>query len=626
MELFKNENNVIMNTMEFTENKVFLPLVIVTTFAFLIIFSILKTGDPILWEQIRIIILSVIIWLIWLSFFIIEKKKGAKIADRKEQFVIKLLFAIIISAYFINSVWFSYYLTLNPIKAILNGRLHQDTAFHTTIAESIKNYYYPSVLLNNAVFMHYHFGSHSIMALLSIIFNVSVFYVYNYFYPVIFLPIYSYLIISVIIEIRKYKKEYTQLSVIDYILLSFFFIGFIPTVTLEQLGIWKTSWIISESFLLALIFFLLYIFLILKTLTWNRRKNITIFLLTSLFIFICSSMKISVGFLLAAGSIYMNFRMNTKKIIYWIANIIFLIVFFFSYMLFSEKGNLHFQFLSFVRNYAMNGSDYGIIFHYFFLLFFTLFFLYYIFSVNTNIKYALLSNKIILEETFVIVSIASLLPGILLYIGGGSAAYFSYFQELVAICMFLGYNISGKLQQKIQAKSAFVRNGVGFIVILFSFVVLLNSEPRILITNRIMNIRNDTAINELILNMQDINKLTKNDKKEYCIFLDDNAMIWDYYMHNKKAMILFYPALTGIRIINGVYTDGKDIFLANGTNLQNINNSGYGIDKDVVTENINGKEIFISKLTFDEAKEKARRKNFKYIIRIYDDKYEIIEI
>jgi hypothetical protein len=616
--------------MEYKENKVFLPFVIVTTFVFLLILSIVFSGNINLLEHTKIIIILSIIWFIWLVLFIREKKKGAKIAERKEQLFIKLFFSVIISVYFANSIWFSWCLSINPINAILNCNLNQDTAFHATIAESIKNYGYPSILLNNANFLHYHFGSHSIMALLSIILNVSVFYIYNYFYPVIFIPIYSFLTISVIIEIRKYKKENTQLSVMDYIFLSFFFIGFIPTITLNRLGIWKTSWVVSESFLLALVFFLLYLFLVFlvnKNLAGNRWKNVSIFLLTSIFIFICSSMKISIGFLLSTGVIYLNFRMNTKKLIYWIANIVFLIIFFLSYKLFSETGNNDFQFLSFVRNYAMNGSDYGIIFHYFFLLFFTLFVLYYQLSVNTPLKNALITKNFIFEETLVIVSIASLLPGILLNIGGGSAVYFSYFQELIAICMLLGYNISGKLQQKVQAKSAFVRNGIGFIVILFSFVVLLNSEPRILITNRIMNFRNNTPINNLITNVQKINEITKkNKKKSYCIFLADNAQIWDYYKHNRRATIFFYPALTGIRIINGLNTDGTYIFLANGADLQDIESSSYGIDKNVVIEKINRKENFISKLTFDEAKEKARKNSYKYIIYLFDDKYEIIEI
>jgi len=59
------------------------------------------------------------------------------------------------------------------------------TNFLVTIAETIKNYGYPNVLLNDTGFFNYHFGSNLILALLSNIFGVSVFFVYNFLYPLI---------------------------------------------------------------------------------------------------------------------------------------------------------------------------------------------------------------------------------------------------------------------------------------------------------------------------------------------------------------------------------------------------------------------------------------------------------
>ena len=188
-----------MKDLKYTENKAFLPLIIATTFVILIVSTPFDTGK-------RILVASVAIWIFWLALFLIEQKNGAKIADRKGTLVLKLLFAIIISLFFANSIWFSNHLTLNPLEVILKGRLHVDSLFHATIAESIKNYGYPSVLLNDAGFSHYHFGSHIIMAALSNILKVPVFSVYNFLYPIIFIPLYSYLIISVIVEIRRYKS------------------------------------------------------------------------------------------------------------------------------------------------------------------------------------------------------------------------------------------------------------------------------------------------------------------------------------------------------------------------------------------------------------------------------------
>ena len=213
---------------KYSENKVFLPFVIVTTLVLSIMFTSIKSG---LWEMNKkIIVVSVIIWIAWLFLFLRDKVKGAKIADNNGLLLVKLLFAVIISLFFANTVWFSGYLTLNTINAISQGNIHVDTLFHSTIAESFKNYGYSSVLINEAGgnLLRYHFGSHFLMALVSFTFNISAFDAYNYLYPTICIPIYVYLIISVIIEIRKYKRETVRLSIVDYIFLSFFFIGFIP--------------------------------------------------------------------------------------------------------------------------------------------------------------------------------------------------------------------------------------------------------------------------------------------------------------------------------------------------------------------------------------------------------------
>ena len=114
----------------------------------------------------------------------------------------------------------------------------------------------------------------------------------------------------------------------------------------------------------------------------------------------------------------------------------------------------------------------------------------------------------------------------------------------------------------------------------------------------------------------------------YAIFLDDSAEIWAYYLPNGyyKAPIFFYPALTGIRVLNGVYTDGTNVYLSNGFFLQNIESGHYGITKNIVSENVDGKTNWVTKQTLEEAIEKARRKNIKYIIYFYGDLYQIIEI
>ena len=595
---------------EHNENKVFLPFVIVTTLAAFIILSSIKSSGL---ESQKIIIISSVIWFIWLTLFILEIKKGNKIAEKNHQLFVKSVITVVISFYFAKTIWTSGYLTLYPINAIFEGKIHIDTLFHSTIAESIKNYGFPSILINDTDFLHYHFGSHLIIALLSSILNVPAFFVYNYFYPIIFIPLYSYLLIYVIIEIRKYKNEKSRLFVHDYILLSFFFIGFFPTDISERIGIWKSSWIISESFLLALIFFLLYILIILKVLRIQRKNTLLIVFLSSLFIFLCSSMKISVGFLLAIGIIYFNFRKNTRKFQFWIVNIFFFIIILLSYNIFSESAeSAEIQLLSFVRNYT-SLKYISFILHYLYILFFSVVVISYKVSTNMPILPAVKSKYLIIEESVIIISLVSFLPGLILNIGGGSAVYFSYFPELIGICMLLGYNVPGKLQQKLQSKNIIMKYIAIFCMILFILIIfdntrILSNSKKIYSFIKTMN-NQDIAGNNFMENIHNIIELSKNTKKNYCIFLDDNAEVWELYKHNARTSIYIYPALTGIKVINGIYTDGINIYTSNGKYIQKIESSAYGINKSIVTKNVNEKI-----------------KKFKYMIYINNDKYQIKEI
>jgi hypothetical protein len=579
--------------MQKTENKAFLPFVVATMLAMLILLSSFNSG---VWENQKIVIISLIIWFIWFFFFIVEKVKGTEIGKTKWQFFAKLFFVVIISFFFANRIWSEGYLTLDTINAIIDGNIHCDTLFHSTLAESIKNYGYPSILMKEASFFNYHFGSHIIIAVLSIILNIAVFNVYNYLYPIICIPIYSYLLISVIIEIRKYKNEEPLLSVIDYVFLSFFVIGFLPSELLHLIGIWKRSWIVSESFFFALIFFLLYILLMFKAVR-NNWSGKLFFLLTLLFIVICSSMKISVGFLFAVGVIYINFRKNIRKISYWIFGGILFIIFIICFGIFTwaDGGGTKFELFSFVSNYTSFGKI-GWVYHYFFIVFFTLLFLLYQLSVNIPLKNAILSNKLIIEETLVVVSLVSLLPSLLLNIVGGSAAYFSYFQELIAVSLLLGYNIPGKIQQRIVSKNIIVKCGIGFCVFILILTVCANSSHIKIFLNTI-KIKTPTE-NSLLSNLRSINTIPRKEKSMYGIFLDRNAEIWDnlgvydsynYYLgYTNLYANYLYSGLTGILMLNGL-----DRMLP---------------------------------LTFEEAKEEAKKINLKYLIYFFGDTYQIIEI
>jgi hypothetical protein len=124
-----------------------------------------------------------------------------------------------------------------------------------------------------------------------------------------------------------------------------------------------------------------------------------------------------------------------------------------------------------------------------------------------------------------VVCIVGLLPGLLINIGGGSTGYFFGLQELIAVCILLGFNIPSQLQQKLQYQSIKLRNGVVACMILLTVVLLYNSKT----VNAFIKVTNtpNCTSSTLLTNVQEIMKIPTELKKEYCIFLDGNAEIWD---------------------------------------------------------------------------------------------------
>lgn len=597
------------------ENKLFLPFVIVSAFVILIVLSLVNAYIP---EGFRIILVSLLIWTVWFVLFLRENIRGSILFKRKSEGFIKLLFAVCISIFFVKSIWFSGYLTLNP-WGLVEGKTHIDTLFHATIAESIKNYGYPSLLLDNIDFLHYHFGSHTVIAVLSLILNISILNVYNYLYPIICIPVYVFLVVSVIVEVRKYKDEVMRLAVIDYFFLASFFLGFMPKFFLDRIGIWKSSWVSSESYLFALIFFLLYVLLVFRIVKRGTQVNLFLCILTPFFIVICSSMKISVGFLLTAGIMYINFRNNMKRLQYWGYNILILIVFLVSYKIFSEVlGHTEFQIFAFVRSFF--STKLFLIracLHYCYLLLFTLCVVSYQFFNHKSLKKIFISNKLILEESLLVVSLCSILPGLVLDIPGGSASYFSYFQELIAISMFLGFNIPAKIQKNIQEKNAFLNNAIKYCIIFIVLIMCINiKDVGTFIQSTRQGKYTTTYSKSLLTNINEINVVAK-EKISYGIFLDDTSEIFEIYKKDKRRTIFFYPALIGIRILNGVYTDETSVFAADGTYLSDIT------EREYYNTNLTAD---IKKLTLNEARKNAKEKGLKYIIYFYKDKYQIIDL
>jgi hypothetical protein len=645
-------------------NNHILPFSLATALSFLVLLSQIGSGMP---GNTRIIVVDLLIWLIWLVVFQKEQMTlKKKLVKTKHRWIVYFS-CIIIVLFCVNRIWFSGVLNLNLIEAISNASIHRDTTLWASIAESIKNYGYPDMLMNNPKYFHFHTGSEFIVAILSMLFQISVLNIYNFIIPVLCLPVYAYLIINVIIEIRKYKKESTVLSKTDYFFLVLFYVGFLPEVFLDRIGIWKGSVIAQEAYLFAQIFFLVYFHLLLKILNSDKLKEKTkeavILAVTPIFIFLCSFMKISVGFLLTVGVMYFIFRKHTQKLKYWGINIFYFIVFVVSFLLFNEAtGNTPFHLLDFVLRYARQAFPVAAICHYIILLFFMLLFLGVRVTKYNALKTSWINKELLIEETSIVFAGMSLVPGMLLYIPGGSAGYFSYLQELVAIILVLGFNIGNYIKNMFgtQCKSLRLPLALGLLIVIM--ISTLNSggiyaffkvplagikssqyftSNKSLIKTRIeqknvkglfydgIEILFSKSIyleTTFIKNMYELANIPFSGKKQHIIYIDENAEIWDKFKKDKNHIgVHLYQAFTGIRVINAIYTDGEHIYTSVGTEAWGVFDAHYAGVKTIVKNKKRNVEI-IPKVPLEKAMAMAKDRNIKYFIYVYKNTYQIIEL
>ena len=599
--------------------------------------------------------ITVFYFILFVHFYIKYYRSG-KIFCLKN--LLFFLLTILLGFWYVNIIWDSGYLTLFSVKKLLSGEAHIDTLFHSTIAESFITNGYSSIQFNTPSYLPYHYLSHFVLSLFSRLLRVPVFYVYNYIYPVFFIPVFIILTISVITEFRLYYKLDPSLSLADIAFLYLLLTGVMPLAMLEQTGIFFTSTYRSESYFLSLITFLLFsriTFLFLnKNLLNNKHiKRLYLYLLLPLSIIIMSGMKISVGFLFTAGICYLYFRKTPFKLSSW--GYIFFYVFFFVVSCFlyifnpnsQSKNYLALTLFHYVKNYVQ--QDY-IILHYIVLFAPCLFiFVHRTRYLSLNLMY-FNQKKHIFEETLILLSILGALPGVLLAIDGASAAYFSLPIFFISLLCILGFNIIDDICCTQKRRffvylfiTAFIMNWMINIHPLYTLkstiITRITNYEKMSIKQSISErnffeavektvtfvfstVEESNAAPYVLLNK--ILELTNKDKNEYCIYFDKSSSFLTLYpmsIYPQLAMKNHFmlTGYLGLPILNAIYESDRlcyrndEQFVATKEKMYNAN---YGLATVIL------QDLF----TLDEAYERAKKLRKRFIIYLYDDTFEVIPV
>lgn len=541
-----------------------------TVLAFVLLsFELLFSAYMLPSERSILLIIAVLNFFIYFSFMVFrifkEKTPVKKI-------LILVVLSITASACFIKFVWFSGYLCLNPFNKLFSGNFHADTLSHSALAESIISNGYPSILFNTKNIFHYHFGSHYVMAGISRLLAIHAFSAYNWCYPIVFLPLFFLLFFSAIESFRK-----ISLSVQEIIFIVFFcFIGFLPKSLMDNSAFWISSFFLSESFCIGLICLFIY-FIVLNKINIFSIENYAI---TFLFIFICSSMKISIGCLMWIFCCWYSLR--KKGLLKTIPiGLLLTIALGLSIYLFNEKvgsaSNHKVYLLHYYRNFVVRDS---LIFHVVVVYWLLAIGLYYTLKGKAILQ-EIKNGGLVLEESIIMATVVSILPGSFLYVEGGSAFYFFAVMYPVFILYFLSKNgveiafVSLKGNKILMSMLLFVFGGTSLFNCITSAETIYRARPPI--HNSVLSVMETKLYNQM-------ESLRKEDRMHTAVIVEKDSDLFNVYQNKDyRSLSYFIQAYTGLPVY-GMYEriDGN-ILLITGDFVQiDVSPLYFGLDYEEV--------------------------------------------
>lgn len=598
----------------------------------IVFFSVFHYG---LDGEVQILLSSFLVFVFWLVMLM--RSVGAKQYSPLARALIAAVLSFL-SAYLAYTVWGTGMLNTDPLGAIAQGSnaIHNDTLYHVSIAQGILSYGCPSFLVNTVGFLNYHFGSHVLMALLSFVLDIPVYFVYEFLYPVFFFPAYMYLIFSVSERLRRFFSGPKLWSIPDFAVVLLFMIYEYPRAfLLWRVGIWKESGIVSESYLIGLIAAMLY----LEVLFWAKEhglfqksafSRVWEWVLTPVFILLTGICKISIGFFLCAGVMYYVFRMHTKELCYWLLNVCyglcFLLLYFLPKMIDSPYGYnpMKISPFDFIKGYVVPRY----LWLHVFLLYYLSFLLLFWRLRKKKLIQIIQKKQHVPEEILFWICLSGAIIANLLEIRDGSGIYFLYVQQLAALLLLVGYNVPDEVVHALKgSKRLWLKIFVGGLTACMGFFVFYNGLHDFkgygdLLTARYH--RNQDAgtasglaawfspspdANDLYVQLiSRINELTDGHKRDYYLYVDESACIWGH-TYVKDSDVRYYPAMTGVLAIGELYCLDGEMYYNDNTPFTGI---WYKPNPDE------------PKMTLEAAVKKSRRDGKIALIHLYEDTLEVI--
>ena len=640
-----------------TQNIYLLPF-LMCTLQVCILFIVLKSSC-LFFDKI-ILVSSLMIVLVWGACFIYNIKQGATFTINFNNLFL-LVFFIILCLTLIYYSWFSIYLRVDAVKRFFEGKTFIDTLFHSAIAESIAANGYPSIQQNAPTYLSYHCLSHFIVASISKLLNIPCFITYNYLFPVIFIPIFLFLIQKVTLIGKNYLLGKSGLFLFDYILLTGCVCGFFNESIQKKIGCnIHTAVFNSESCMIATILLLLYFYIVYKLRNNKNIDTINCGLLIPLFIVVLSSAKISFGIDFTIGASYYIYRKHFLKNKKWFFPIAFLLIFYIYYFV-QRQLSIHypvplhaggansFSLFHYVKTYTK--GSYYIILHYLFLFFPIICTIY---SKRDKLfkKVFKYKNDCVFIEMAFFLMIGSLLPGAFLRINGGSAFYFVIPVYFFSWLLFISnevFNSFPKFLVIIIYKNKKIVTNYCLLVLVCLLVlptcikdvhlkntIIQTLKSRISLVGfrheiprkikELFNLPNPIIFDNNYIMFNQIREKTNDSPNDYCAFLSSDSEFIKKYDSNLELLhpqvyyskpYLAISVYLGLPVINSVYEENGYFYRGDGKIFGNYEDiAGYSFPPPIC--NI--------KITKENMKDRAKMLGKKYIIVLENNYYTVVNV
>lgn len=391
-------------------------------------------------------------YLLLIHFSVMSLKSGV----RKLPLILNGFLLLFLSSWVVTVVWGGYHLRPTFIESLIasqpyffnQGYLSSDSLYNISIAQMIKHYGVSSTGLDGLPIIFYHYGSHWTMAQLSRFTGIHLVHLYNFGYPLIFIPLFFYVFIQFSLEVQQtlFKKRETGFLFILILLCLFVQVP----KNLYSGGLLGMAGIVNDSFTMSLtiVFALLHGWLLF--LRGEQKFSWWFIFISATLIGFAGILKISSGFIMTCLAGFLFFRLRLfKRWQYWIGGIIILLTFCWVYWVAGEyipfgirqvteaEGETNFfHFYRYTHEFEPLSWFLGAYFWLLFLLMLTIIKSYGQASDSTlEIK----KMKLFPLEVSVVVALVGVVPSLIMTFSGGNSMYFSGIQIFVSGAFVLGF-------------------------------------------------------------------------------------------------------------------------------------------------------------------------------------------